>query len=78
MQTMTTSVHLGWALVTSRGIYYEDLFYSCRQAIKKQWFMKAAEKGCWAIRVVAPIFNSKILFIVGTNNIHIAYSLNPR
>jgi putative transposase len=39
------------ASVTSRGIRFQGLFYSCDLALREQWFVRARERGSWKIDV---------------------------
>ncbi|HEY9694167.1 MAG TPA: Mu transposase C-terminal domain-containing protein [Oculatellaceae cyanobacterium] len=39
------------ASVTPRGILYKGLYYTCGQAVREQWFVKARAKGRWKVAV---------------------------
>ena len=39
------------ASVTDKGIYFDNLYYTCNLAQEEQWFIRAGEKGNWKIRV---------------------------
>lgn len=47
-----TSLFLGQALVTSKGIKFQDNHYSCERAIRERWFEFAHIFGEWTIQVV--------------------------
>lgn len=50
------------AVVTSRGILFKKMHYSCEIALKNRWFEKARQKGTWKIevsydpRIMSPIY----------------------
>ncbi|MEA4834727.1 MAG: Mu transposase C-terminal domain-containing protein [Anaeromusa sp.] len=50
------------AIVTSRGILFKKMHYSCEIALKNRWFEKARQKGTWKIevsydpRIISPIY----------------------
>lgn len=37
------------AWVTPVGIFFRGDYYSCRKALKEQWFQRAREAGAWTI-----------------------------
>lgn len=39
------------AMVTNRGIKFKKMFYSCDQAIREEWYLKARIKGCWKVDI---------------------------
>lgn len=39
------------ATVTAKGIKFKSLLYSCEQAIKENWFIKARNNGSWKVEV---------------------------
>ena len=63
--------------VTEKGIYFADLYYTCELAQREQWFVRAAEKGTWKIRVAHdPRTRSRIyLRLDGGKNMETCYLL---
>jgi hypothetical protein len=61
---MVNSKAFGIALVTERGIVFQDLYYSSDVAIKEQWFERARREGAWEVSILySQTERSKILLI---------------
>lgn len=56
------------AWVTPEGIFFQGDFYSCRKALKQQWFQRAKETGSWKIAILADLSEG------GVNSIYTADS----
>ncbi|MEX1030751.1 MAG: Mu transposase C-terminal domain-containing protein [Paenibacillaceae bacterium] len=41
----------GAARVTSKGIFFNGLYYSCNKAIKEQWYHSVLQIGMWDINI---------------------------
>lgn len=52
------------ARVTWKGIYFKGIYYTCSQAIRKQWFEIARVEGSTTINVYYSPSNSKIIYLV--------------
>lgn len=51
------------ASVTPQGIYYRGLFYTCEQAVRDQWFVKARLEGRWKVLVAYDPRNLDTLYL---------------
>jgi len=71
--------HKGTARITSRGIVFMNLYYSCGRAIREQWYETAAFNGSRAVEVR---FNSvdltTILIMLGKEEVELATVLTRK
>lgn len=50
------------ARVTTKGVLFRGLYYSCKRAIREQWFEKAAHKKSWKITIYYELEQSGIIY----------------
>lgn len=52
MEVNSFDLATGEAWVTPEGILFRDGYYSCRLALKEQWFSRARKSGIWSLAVL--------------------------
>lgn len=52
MEVNSFDLATGEAWVTPAGILFRDRYYSCRLALKEQWFARAQTAGLWPLAVL--------------------------
>jgi hypothetical protein len=67
-----------FALITSRGIYINNLFYSCSKAIRDQWFHHAEISGPWLVPVIYSTETLEFIRVIHCGEIHVANLLPER
>ncbi|MGN7765137.1 hypothetical protein [Paenibacillus sp. 22594] len=62
----TTSSNLpiyDFTTVTTYGILYQGVYYTCSRAIRERWFEKAQRKYAWNIRIKYIPTDMRIIYI---------------
>ncbi|MGM0881382.1 MAG: hypothetical protein ACQEXQ_10125 [Bacillota bacterium] len=52
-----------FALVTSRGIRFQYVYYSCSMAIREQWFEYARRYGSWKVKIYFNPQNTSVIYL---------------
>lgn len=52
MEVNSINLANGEAWVTPIGILFQERYYSCRLALKEQWFVRAQKEGLWPLDIL--------------------------
>ncbi|MCZ8514342.1 hypothetical protein O9H85_18310 [Paenibacillus filicis] len=63
MFIFSSSLDSGEAIVTPRGIYFNDNYYSCTFAIKEGWYEKSHLMNSWSIPIYYDPKNQEMILI---------------
>lgn len=56
-----------FGIVTTKGVHFRGIYYSCVLAMREEWFLKA-KRGCWIVAIIYQNGN--------TNYIDVFYKAN--
>jgi|GEM_PF-2871160 len=71
-----TNFELGIATVTTSGLHFNGLVYTCASMIKLKWFEHAAVEGGWKVIILHDPENPTNILIFDIHSIDIATSIH--
>jgi hypothetical protein len=71
-----TNFELGLATVTSNGLHFNGLVYTCAAMVKKKWFEYAAVEGGWKVIILYDPRSLSNILIFEIESIDLANSVH--